>query len=155
MRQRRVADMAEITVIEAIRSTLDEVLAGDDRAFILGEDVEAGGVFRATEGLKAKHPGRVIDTPLAESSIVLETSRVEEFAPIKNASGIDSPATSHQIQSNRHGGWLQACGVDVPRNGNGDVDAKIEISAMTALDLEELLRHPPQAVISRGDEIAL
>jgi 2-oxoisovalerate dehydrogenase E1 component beta subunit len=62
--------MAEMTVIEAVRSTLDEILAADERAFIMGEDVEAGGVFRATEGLAAKYPGRLIDTPLAESSIV-------------------------------------------------------------------------------------
>lgn len=62
--------MAEMTVIEAIRTTLDEALGRDSRVFILGEDVEAGGVFRVTEGLAAKHPGRVIDTPLAESSII-------------------------------------------------------------------------------------
>jgi len=62
--------MAEITVIEAIRSSLEEEMALDDRIFILGEDVEAGGVFRATEGLRTKYPGRVIDSPLAESSII-------------------------------------------------------------------------------------
>lgn len=62
--------MAEVSVIEAVRMALDEAMARDDRVFILGEDVEAGGVFRATEGLAAKYPGRVIDTPLAESSIV-------------------------------------------------------------------------------------
>jgi 2-oxoisovalerate dehydrogenase E1 component beta subunit len=62
--------MAEMTVIEAVRSTLDDEMGRDDRIFILGEDVEAGGVFRATEGLAKKYPGRVIDSPLAESSIV-------------------------------------------------------------------------------------
>ena len=62
--------MAVMTVIEAVRSTLDEALAADERGFVLGEDVEAGGGLRATEGLAAKHPGRVIDSPLAESSII-------------------------------------------------------------------------------------
>ncbi|MBI5947893.1 MAG: alpha-ketoacid dehydrogenase subunit beta [Chloroflexi bacterium] len=62
--------MAQVTVIEAIRSALDEEMAADDRVFILGEDVEAGGVFRVTEGLAAKYPGRLIDSPLAESSII-------------------------------------------------------------------------------------
>jgi 2-oxoisovalerate dehydrogenase E1 component beta subunit len=62
--------MAELSVLEAIRTGLDEALRDDERVFILGEDVEAGGVFRATEGLKARYPGRLIDTPLAESSIV-------------------------------------------------------------------------------------
>ena len=39
--------MTSMTVIEAVRSTLDEEMARDDRIFLLGEDVEAGGVFRA------------------------------------------------------------------------------------------------------------
>jgi 2-oxoisovalerate dehydrogenase E1 component beta subunit len=62
--------MAEMTVLEAVRSTLAEALEADDRVFVIGEDVEAGGVFRATDGLKAKYPGRIIDSPLAESSII-------------------------------------------------------------------------------------
>lgn len=62
--------MALMTVIEAIRTALDEEMANDDRIFIMGEDVEAGGVFRATEGLRAKYPGRLVDSPLAESSII-------------------------------------------------------------------------------------
>jgi len=62
--------MATMTVIEAVRSTLDEEMARDDRIFLLGEDVEAGGVFRATEGLHAKYGERVIDSPLAESAII-------------------------------------------------------------------------------------
>ena len=62
--------MGQATVIEAVRSTLEEEMAKDDRIFIIGEDVEAGGVFRATEGLSKLYPGRVIDSPLAESSII-------------------------------------------------------------------------------------
>jgi 2-oxoisovalerate dehydrogenase E1 component beta subunit len=62
--------MPEMTVIEAIRTTLVEEMARDDRIFILGEDVEAGGVFRVTDGLAKQFPGRIIDSPLAESSII-------------------------------------------------------------------------------------
>lgn len=62
--------MTEMTVIEAVRTALALEMERDERVFLLGEDVEAGGVFRATEGLSARYPGRVIDTPLAESSIV-------------------------------------------------------------------------------------
>jgi 2-oxoisovalerate dehydrogenase E1 component beta subunit len=59
-----------MSVIQAITTTLREEMERDGRTFILGEDVEAGGVFRATEGLAAAFPGRVIDSPLAESSII-------------------------------------------------------------------------------------
>ena len=62
--------MAAVTVIEAVRGALDEAMDADDRIFVLGEDVEAGGVFRATEGLHAKYGNRIIDSPLAESSII-------------------------------------------------------------------------------------
>jgi 2-oxoisovalerate dehydrogenase E1 component beta subunit len=64
--------MAEITLIEGIRQAMDEELARDDQVFIVGEDVGArGGVFRATVGLLDKYgPERVIDSPLAELSIV-------------------------------------------------------------------------------------
>ena len=64
--------MAEITLIEGLRQAMDEELARDDRVFIVGEDVgPRGGVFRATLGLFDKYgPQRVIDSPLAELSIV-------------------------------------------------------------------------------------
>lgn len=64
--------MPEMTLIEAIRQAQDEELARDPNVFIVGEDVGVrGGVFRATMGLYDKYgPGRVIDSPLAELSIV-------------------------------------------------------------------------------------
>lgn len=64
--------MPEVTLLEAIRQGLDEMMAADERVFIFGEDVgQRGGVFRVTEGLLARYgPQRVIDSPLAESVIV-------------------------------------------------------------------------------------
>ena len=64
--------MPEITLIEGIRQGMDEELARDERVFVVGEDVgPRGGVFRATMGLFDKYgAGRVIDSPLAELSIV-------------------------------------------------------------------------------------
>jgi len=64
--------VAEITLIEGLRQAMDEELARDERVFIVGEDVgPRGGVFRATLGLFDKYgPKRVIDSPLAELSII-------------------------------------------------------------------------------------
>src|SRR4030043_1681176 len=63
--------MATKTVIEALRDALHEEMQRDESVLVMGEDVEEGGVFRATEGLLAEFgPGRIIDTPLAESLIV-------------------------------------------------------------------------------------
>src|SRR5688572_22189735 len=59
-------------MVQAINQALDQALAQDERVVVFGEDVGAmGGVFRATDGLQAKHGAdRVFDTPLAESGIV-------------------------------------------------------------------------------------
>jgi 2-oxoisovalerate dehydrogenase E1 component beta subunit len=64
--------MPQITFIEAIRGALAEAMAQDERVFVLGEDIAVkGGVFLATEGLLARFGDqRVIDTPIAEISVV-------------------------------------------------------------------------------------
>lgn len=64
--------MAEISVIEAVRQALKEEMSRDSKVFVLGEDVGVrGGVFLATQGLLEEFGGsRVIDTPLAEASIM-------------------------------------------------------------------------------------
>jgi 2-oxoisovalerate dehydrogenase E1 component beta subunit len=58
--------------VEAVRQTLHDALANDERTLILGEDVGArGNVFLITKGfLEEFGPERVIDTPLAEAAIV-------------------------------------------------------------------------------------
>jgi UDP-N-acetylglucosamine/UDP-N-acetylgalactosamine diphosphorylase len=75
---------------------------------------------------------------LCKKSLVVETARADEFAPIKNATGEDSPATSHQLQVDRAGAWLESVGVKVPRRADGHVDAKVEISPLTALEAGDL-----------------
>jgi 2-oxoisovalerate dehydrogenase E1 component len=62
----------ERNVIDTIRQTQHDLMAADERVIVLGEDVgPRGGVFRATDGLSAAFGrDRVLDTPLAESSIV-------------------------------------------------------------------------------------
>jgi 2-oxoisovalerate dehydrogenase E1 component beta subunit len=58
--------------VEAVRHTLYEALKADPKALIMGEDVGArGNVFLITKGfLDEFGPERIIDTPLAEASIV-------------------------------------------------------------------------------------
>ena len=64
--------MTERSVIEAIRDALREEMSRDPSVFVMGEDVgRRGGVFLATQGLIDDFgEDRVIDTPLAEASIV-------------------------------------------------------------------------------------
>lgn len=64
--------MAQMTMVQAVRSALEHELERDERVIVLGEDVgKDGGVFRATDGLQARFgEQRVIDTPLSENGIV-------------------------------------------------------------------------------------
>ena len=64
--------MPALSIIEAIRSGLSEEMERDDKVVVLGLDVgKLGGVFRTTDGLQQRFgPDRVVDTPLAEASIV-------------------------------------------------------------------------------------
>jgi 2-oxoisovalerate dehydrogenase E1 component beta subunit len=71
----RAVDAAAPTLVsnvEAVRSALHDAMVADERVLILGEDVGArGNVFLITTGfLQEFGPKRVVDTPLAEASIV-------------------------------------------------------------------------------------
>jgi UDP-N-acetylglucosamine/UDP-N-acetylgalactosamine diphosphorylase len=93
--------------------------------------------------------------PLCRSVVVYETDRVEEFAPIKNAEGADSPATCAAIQTERAARWLSRAGVDVPRKADGTPDCVLEISPMTALWPEDLRGSRVPARIERGAKVVL
>lgn len=65
------ADAAPIRYSQAIRSALRTALREDPSVWLAGIDVGAGGnVFGLTRGLMEEFPGRVRDTPIAESAIV-------------------------------------------------------------------------------------
>ena len=63
--------MAVKTLIEGIREAMAEEMDRDERVMVIGEDVgPKGGVFLVTDGLHKRFgPDRVIDAPIAESSI--------------------------------------------------------------------------------------
>lgn len=63
---------AEMTVAEALRSALDEWMAEEPRAFVMGEDINKyGGAYAVTRGLPEKYGDeRLRDTPIAEPSIL-------------------------------------------------------------------------------------
>ncbi len=52
--------------------------------------------------------------PLARNPLVLMTPRAEEFSPVKNATGDDSPATTRRDMIRRAARWLESCGCSIP-----------------------------------------
>ena len=65
------AETEDMNMVQAIRDALTREMERDERVMVLGEDVgPKGGVFLVTDGLHARFgDDRVIDTPIAESSI--------------------------------------------------------------------------------------
>jgi pyruvate/2-oxoglutarate/acetoin dehydrogenase E1 component len=64
--------LAERSIVEAINDCFHVELERDASVMVMGEDVgRAGGVFRATAGLRDRFgPDRCFDTPLAEAGIL-------------------------------------------------------------------------------------
>ncbi len=64
--------MTSMSMVQAINSAMDTMLARDPNVVIFGEDVGYfGGVFRATEGLQRKYGAtRTFDTPITEGGIL-------------------------------------------------------------------------------------
>ncbi|MGC8669384.1 MAG: alpha-ketoacid dehydrogenase subunit alpha/beta [Chthonomonadales bacterium] len=60
------------TMVVAINRTLEAAMAEDPTILVMGEDVEdpKGGVFGLTKGLSTRYPGRVVNAPLAEATII-------------------------------------------------------------------------------------
>ncbi len=90
------------------------------------------------DGMPAKMPGWKFETfvfdsiPLAEKSCCVEVRREEEFAPVKNRSGVDSPETARRAMNSLFQSWLREAGAEVAP------EAVVEISPLFALDKEEL-----------------
>jgi pyruvate dehydrogenase E1 component beta subunit len=63
--------LRELTYAEALREGLNQIMAKDERVFVIGEDVGVyGGAFGVSSGLVQQYgSGRVIDTPISEAGI--------------------------------------------------------------------------------------
>ena len=102
-------------------------------------DLRTGQVVQPTSPNAVKLEMFVFDAlPLAEKVVIYETRREEEFSPIKNSEGEDSPVTSLHDQVRRAGAWFEAAGITVPRDADGQVAAALEISPLFADDAQVL-----------------
>lgn len=119
-------------------------------------DLSTGQTVTPDENNAVKLEKFVFDgIPLASSSIVVETDRVDEFAPVKNQTGNDSIVSSKQIQTMRAARWLEAAGVEIPRRPDGSIDAVIEISPLTALCSQDLKGLDLPDAIEPGSVVSL
>jgi UDP-N-acetylglucosamine/UDP-N-acetylgalactosamine diphosphorylase len=90
--------------------------------------------------------------PLARNPIVYQTLRREEFSPVKNATGVDSPETARRDMVLRAARWLEQAGVEVPRLPDGRPNAVVEISPLFAPDAEALVERKAEIPAIRPGE---
>jgi UDP-N-acetylglucosamine/UDP-N-acetylgalactosamine diphosphorylase len=76
--------------------------------------------------------------PDASVAVNVEFAREEEFSPVKNAEGNDSPETTRRDMMLKAARQLEACGVSVPRDSDGLPIYKVEIDPCFALGIEDL-----------------
>jgi UDP-N-acetylglucosamine/UDP-N-acetylgalactosamine diphosphorylase len=82
----------------------------------------------------------IFDTlPQAQRWTVLSTTREEEFAPVKNQDGVDSPATAQKMMCDQAARWLHDADIEVPEG------IRVEISPLFALDADGV-RHSAHKV---------
>lgn len=74
----------------------------------------------------------------ARKPLLLEIDRAEEYAPVKNPSGIDSVESAKRAQVRRAARWLEDAGVIIPRDQQGAPLLEIEIAPAYALEAADV-----------------
>jgi UDP-N-acetylglucosamine/UDP-N-acetylgalactosamine diphosphorylase len=74
--------------------------------------------------------------PFAKNPVVIETARADDFSPVKNAEGKDSPQTCRDDQLRQYVRWLQAVGVTIATDQTGLPAVTFEVSPLFGDDAE-------------------
>jgi len=72
--------------------------------------------------------------PHARNPVVIETNRADDFSPVKNAEGKDSPQTCRDDQLRQFARWLKATGVAVICDETGLPNLLLEVSPLFGYD---------------------
>ena len=92
--------------------------------------------------------------PFARNPLVIETRRADDFSPVKNAEGVDSPQTCRDDQLRQFARWLQANGAAVATDATGRPQGAIEVSPLFGYDedsfAEAWKKRSPRPAVSDG-----
>jgi UDP-N-acetylglucosamine/UDP-N-acetylgalactosamine diphosphorylase len=76
--------------------------------------------------------------PMAKKTMILEAKREEEFAPLKNKTGVDSAESCRAMLIERDSSWLESAGIEIPRKVDGTPEVVIELSPLSFFDAEDV-----------------
>jgi UDP-N-acetylglucosamine/UDP-N-acetylgalactosamine diphosphorylase len=89
--------------------------------------------------------------PDAQRVLVVDFDRAEEFSPVKNATGFDSPDTARSDMMSKWARWMEANGIAVPRTPEGRLRHRIEIDPCYAGNADQLGQRLPPGFVWGGD----
>jgi len=98
-------------------------------------DPDSGQTVKPGEKNGIKFEMFVFDAiPYAKNPIVIEALREDEFSPVKNAEGRDSPRTAREDQLRQYARWMRAAGIGIETDETGLPPFSIEVSPLFATD---------------------
>jgi UDP-N-acetylglucosamine/UDP-N-acetylgalactosamine diphosphorylase len=95
----------------------------------------AGNPVKPSRPNGAKFEMFVFDAlPFARNGLVVETWRADDFSPVKNAEGVDSPQTAREDQLRQYVRWLRSVGAPVPADASGLPAFDLEVAPRFGYD---------------------
>ncbi|MDI6785702.1 MAG: UDPGP type 1 family protein [bacterium] len=76
----------------------------------------------------------------AENVVLMEVNRLEEFSPLKNREGSDSPQEVKKNLTKLYASWIKKANIEVPVDKDGEILGYIETSPLFALDQEDFIQ---------------
>jgi UDP-N-acetylglucosamine/UDP-N-acetylgalactosamine diphosphorylase len=96
--------------------------------------------------------------PFAKNPVIIETDRADDFSPVKNAEGVDSPKTCADDQLRQFVRWANAHGAGVPADATGLPSFAFEVSPLFGYDEDSFAAswsaRTPKPAISAGTVLA-
>ncbi|MFW6218410.1 MAG: UTP--glucose-1-phosphate uridylyltransferase [Verrucomicrobiota bacterium] len=105
---------------------------------------DSGKVIHPEEPNGIKFEMFVFDAlPLAKNPVIIEAAREDDFSPVKNAEGRDSPQTAKEDQLRMYARWLKAAGEEIQTDDSGLPEVAFEISHRFAADEADFVARWP------------
>ncbi len=89
--------------------------------------------------------------PFSRTPVVIETRRADDFSPVKNAEGIDSPKTCREDQMRQFARWLKLAGKSVEVDTTGLPKLELEVSPLFGYDEDSFLDSMKQRSLKREE----
>lgn len=147
---------ANLNILMIKRSFINKISSDDNIKYIVAHK-QIPHLTSSGEFINPKQPNGykferlVFDAmPLANNTSIILANREDEFAPVKNASGNDSPQTSKEMVTNKAKRWMLSSGID-----KTIVDELIfvEISPLFALTQNEFSKKINENLIFYENEL--